>query len=267
MRFGLDFVPIEGNRCNSTVKGGCVLARNEDFLMRSLGLAAICVILGAASAGAGGYTVPVTEAPVVPVAAAPARDWAGPYAGLTLGYAFGGDDDIGYSRNNRMLGDVGKYELSGFNAGLQIGYRWQKDRWVFGPELGILGGNIKDSFDADGYHGENKLKNAIELRLKTGYLINPETMLFGVAGVSRAKFDYSMLGSGGYGDAAIDDSFSRTGYVLGLGVERRLTDSLSLTGSYEYANYGKETLDDGTGISTRATPKFGNVKIGVNFNF
>lgn len=238
--------------------------------MRNFGLAAIVVIpavLASASAGAGGYTVPVTEPSIVAPVAAPAQDWTGPYAGLTLGYAFGGDDDIGYSVNDRLRGDVGSYELSGLNAGLNIGYRWQRDHWVFGPELSLVGGDIKDSFDADGYDGENKLKNAIELRLKAGYLLNPETMLFGVAGVSRAKFDYSVLGAGGYGPAAIDDSFSRTGYVLGFGVERRLTDRISVTGGYEYANYGKETLEDSAGVSTRATPKFSNVKIGVNFNF
>ena len=71
-------------------------------------------------------------------------DFKSAYAGITLGYAFGGDDDIGV----RPPGvDIGSAELSGWNAGLRLGYRWQRDRWVVGPEIAYVGGDISDDFD------------------------------------------------------------------------------------------------------------------------
>ena len=84
--------------------------------------------------------------PLGAVAAPVASEWQGAYAGITLGYAFGGDDDIGA----RPPGiDIGNAELSGANAGLRLGYRWQRDRWVVGPELAYVAGDISDDFEFD----------------------------------------------------------------------------------------------------------------------
>ncbi|WP_323716175.1 outer membrane protein [Paracoccus aminovorans] len=215
--------------------------------------------LGAAAANAGGYTPPVVDTGVVaPITeVAPVGNWQGGYAGLTLGYAFGGDDDVGVSG---VTPD--SLEMSGANGGVRLGYRWQKDRWVFGPELGYEGGNIKDSFSTDGYDAESKVKNVLALRMKTGYEVAPNTLVYGIAGVARGKIDYSVTGNG----ADINDTYTKTGYIVGLGAERMINDKWSVTGEYEYANFGKEKLSDGTN-TTNATPKFHNIKLGVNFKF
>ena len=221
------------------------------------------------AANAGGYTPPVVETGVIaPVGeAAPVGDWAGGYAGLTLGYAFGGEDDVGIDSATGVGGTPDELKLSGVNAGVHVGYRWQKDRWVFGPELGYEGGNVKDSFSTDGYDAETKIKNVLALRMKTGYEVSPGMLVYGIAGVARAKVDYSVEGAGSAGAIDLDDSYSKTGYIVGLGAEKKLSDRMSVTGEYEYASFGKETLEDGLGASTRSTPKFHNVKLGLNFKF
>lgn len=230
--------------------------------MKRIAALAGFVTFAAAAAQAGGYVPPVVEpAPVAPVVVAPVGAWQGGYGGLTLGYAFSGKDEVGIDTPTGVT-TPGKLELSGANAGLRLGYRWQKDRWVFGPELGYEGGNIKDDMPEGGYEAESKIKNVLALRFKTGYEVNPGTLVYGIAGVGRAKVDYSVSGTG----LDIDDSFNRTGYILGLGVEKQLTDRVSLTGEYEYANFGKENLADGL-TETKATPKYNNVKLGVNFKF
>ncbi|WP_420344688.1 outer membrane protein [Paenirhodobacter sp.] len=228
-------------------------------------------LIGATAVCAGGYGATPVEAPVAApvVAAAPVVDWSGGYAGVALGYAFGADDRVGLSENGGPVASTGEnLKLNGFDGALRGGYRWQADRWVFGPELSIEGGDISDSFGTDfagdPLSGETKLKYMAALRLKSGYLLNDQTLIYGMAGVAQAKFDYDVSSGAGW---AVDDSFSRTGYLLGLGIERRLTESLSLTGEYEYANFGKETLDGSAGMSTEATPKFSKVRVGVNFNF
>lgn len=235
--------------------------------MRAAFLTAPLAATLAFAANAGGYTPPVVETGVVApiVETAPVGDWAGGYAGLTLGYAFNGEDRVGVDQPE--VGSPAELELSGANAGIHAGYRWQRDRWVFGPELGFEGGNIKDSFSTGGYDAESKIKNVLALRMKTGYLLDNGMLVYGIAGVARAKVDYSVEGTGDSGPIAVDTSFSRTGYILGLGAEKKLNERMSLTGEYEYANFGKETLEDGLGASTRATPKFHNVKLGLNFKF
>ncbi|QFG38268.1 outer membrane immunogenic protein [Paracoccus pantotrophus] len=210
------------------------------------------------AANAGGFTPPIVDSDVTaPVVEAPAGEWAGGYAGLTLGYAFAGDDAVGVNGTT-----VDKLELGGANAGVRLGYRWQRDRWVIGPELGFEAGNVKDSFSTAGYDAESKVKNLLALRLKTGYVLNSDVLLYGIAGVARAKVEYSITGNG----AAIRDDYSKTGYVVGLGAEKKLTDRMSLTGEYEYANFGTENLSDGT-FDTNATPDYHNLKLGLNFKF
>ncbi|MDB6179732.1 porin family protein, partial [Paracoccus sp. Z330] len=57
---------------------------NSLFLFASTGVAA-----------AGGYSAPSEVVPVVAPVAQPSFDWAGAYGGLSVGYAFGGDDRVG----------------------------------------------------------------------------------------------------------------------------------------------------------------------------
>ncbi len=235
-------------------------------VLKSLILSAPLAVAAAVAANAGGYSAPVVEAAVAPVVeVVPAGDWAGAYAGATLGYAFGGKDEVGVNAPGANSGMINsdKLKLNGANAGVHVGYRWQKDRWVFGPELGFSGGNIKDSFDDGTIEASSKIKNVLALRMKTGYEVKPDLLVYGIAGVARAKVDYEVAGAG----ADIKDSFSRTGYVLGLGVEKKLNERMSVTGEYEYANFGKETLEDAAGNTTKATPKYNNIKVGLNFRF
>lgn len=216
--------------------------------------AAAATVFTIPAAHAGGYVAPMIE--VEPLVTA-APSWQGAYVGATLGYAFGGDDRIG----NRPPGaDLGKAELSGANLGLRLGYAWQRDRWVYGPEIGITGGSIKDSFDTADGRFESKVNHMLALRLKAGYLVQDDTLLYGIAGWQRGDFTYDDLGT--------EVDYDADGYVLGLGVEKRLSERWSVTGEYEYANFGRTdvTLPVSGGASV-ATPEHSNVKLGVNYRF
>lgn len=229
---------------------------------------AIPVALAGVSAQAGGYITPAAAVPFVTPAS-----WEGAYVGASLGYAFGGDDVVGLYRDGDWLRDVTNYEMSGLALGLNVGYRWENGNWVFGPELGVVGGDVKDSVSAGasngGYSGESKLKQAVNLRFKAGYIGSADrnTLIYGMVGVSKASFDYSVTGVGDFGEVSIDDEINPTGYIFGFGIERRLNESLSVLTEFEYANYGKTHLVDVGGTSTEATPKFNTVRIGLNYRF
>ena len=236
----------------------------------TLALAAPIALATAFAANAGGYVAPIVEPVVAPVIQpTPVGDWQGAYAGATLGYAFNGKDRVGIAQGPEAgVHNIDTLKLSGVNGGLRVGYRWQRNNWVYGPELGYEVGNIEDSFDdVGGYAAESKIKNVLALRFKTGYLVTPDTQVYGIIGAARAKIDnYTVEGDGAGGSAAIEESFNRSGYIVGLGVEKQINDKWSITGEYEYANFGKKTVNDGAAY-TRATPKYHNVKLGVNFRF
>lgn len=219
--------------------------------------ATVAALLSVPAAHAGGFTAPVVEVEPAPVVTPAPANWQGGYAGITLGYAFGGDDDIGV----RPPGvDIGSAELSGANAGLRLGYRWQRDRWVVGPELSYVAGEISDSFDfgVDGEF-ESQVNNMLGLRLKTGYLVRPDTLVYGIAGWQKGDFTYTVNGN--------DIDYDADGYVVGLGVERQLTERMSVTGEYEYTNFGTTHVDLAPGVVSAATPEHSNVKLGLNFRF
>ncbi|WBU64111.1 outer membrane protein [Paracoccus aerodenitrificans] len=223
---------------------------------------------------AGGYVAPIVAPAVLPVEVIEPLTWQGGYAGVTLGYAFSGDDEVGIGQGNeRTYTTPNELELSGANYGLRLGYRWQRAGgsrdWVFGGELGYEGGDISDDFTTDGYSAENEVNSVLALRLKAGPLNNVKnTWFYGILGIGRIDYDYTVYGTEGVAGAVdINEGQTSTGYIVGLGVERKFNTNWSLSGEWEYHNYGKDHLEDVNGKSTEATPDWHTIKIGLNYQF
>lgn len=228
-------------------------------------------VVAAPAAFAGGYQPPVVETGVVAaVTEVSYGDWAGAYAGATLGYVLSGDERVGFSdASDNFIGDVGKVDLSGVTGGVRLGYRMQRDAWVFGVELGYEAMGVDGDVTFDNAVGDgtitSNVDNVMALRFKTARVINEQTLFYGIAGVARGKFSYDLAGTVPPA-ADTSKSYSHSGYVLGLGVERKLSDRLSVTGEWEYGRFGKTDLDLG-GVVTRATPKYNQLRLGVNYRF
>ena len=224
--------------------------------------AVAAAILSAGAVHAGGFTAPTVEVePVTPVVVtAEPADWAGAYGGLTLGYAFGGEDEIGVFDGDTFLGDLGTVELNGANAGIRAGYRWQRNRWVVGPEISYEMGDISDEFDLeDGGSFDSQVDNLLAIKVKTGYAVRPDTLVYGIAGWQTGDFTYDVNG--------VETEYDAEGYVLGLGAERKLNDRMSVTGEWEYSDFGTTDLEIAPGFTTNASSKFNNLKLGLNFKF
>lgn len=240
-------------------------------------IASGAAMLAVNAASAGGFIAPVVDTAVVapvPVVEAPASDWAGAYGGVSLGYSFGGDDEVGleYFSGGAATGrDTGlaNLDIGGVTGALQAGYRWQRGAWVFGPELAIEGGSVDDSvsFTSRGvdYTAESSVNYIATLALKTGYIVNPQTLVYGTAGLAYGDFTYDL------NDATpASEDYNANGWMLGLGVERKLSDRMSVFAEYQYRDFGSEdvTFPDGSDSTlTVATPSHQNVRLGVNFSF
>ncbi|WBU56873.1 outer membrane protein [Paracoccus sediminicola] len=238
-------------------------------------LSALTASFAASAALAGGYIAPLVETEVTPVVVSEPLSWQGAYVGGTLGYGFAGDDEVGIGQGQDFVYTTpDTLELSGAAYGWRLGYRMQRTGaardWVFAGELGYEAGGISDEFDTAGYEASNEISNVLSLRLKSGVLNQAKnTWFYGIAGISQADFDYQISGTNGAAGAVdIDESGkSATGYILGLGIERKLSADWSVTGEWEYHNYGKEHLEDVNGKSTEATPDWQQLKLGLNYQF
>lgn len=243
----------------------------------SAGTASVALLAGSGAAFAGGAIAPVVDVEPVVVEAAPlvAGSWAGAYAGGSVGYSFGGDDQVGFTlledgdEEGSVLG-VGDLEVKGFTAGVHVGYRWQRGNWVFGPELGYEGGSVDDSatLDVDGVTlgAESTVNSILSLVMKTGYTVNPQTLVYGTFGAARGDFDFTLS----EGDDSATTGYKASGVAAGMGVERSLGARTSVFAEYQYRDFGKETVefsDEDTTLRTNATPKHSNVKVGMNFRF
>lgn len=245
--------------------------------MRRFHLSTLCALGAASFAGgawAGGYVAPVAApvevAPVVEVA--PASDWAGGYAGASLGYSFGADDEVGLDfREDGGLernSDIGAVDIKGPTAGLHAGYRWQRGNWVFGPELWVEGGSVdaRDDLALDDFSLESQVNYIVGLQMKTGYAVNSATLVYGTAGAVHGDFDYTLSTAAG----SQTQNYDASGYSLGLGVERKLNPNLSVFAEWQYRNFGKTDVtfsEGGLEAVSRATPEHHNVKVGINFSF
>lgn len=229
------------------------------------------LLSGASAAVAGGFVAQAVDVePIVVAPTAPTATWAGGYAGGSLGYSFGGDDVVGLNADDEGGFGLAEVNVKGFTGGVHAGFRWQRGNWVFGPELGIEGGSV-DASDTAVLDGldidiESSVNYILTLALKTGYVVNPQTLVYGTFGAARGDFDYSATAE----TFAQTVSYNRTGWVAGLGVERAFTPTTSVFAEYQFRDFGSETItftEGGEDLDTIATPKHSNIKVGVNFRF
>jgi opacity protein-like surface antigen len=115
----------------------------------------------------------------------------------------------------------------GLAAGAQLGYNWQSHHVVYGLEGDI---SFADTETID-WLGS--------LRGRVGYLLQPGLLVYGTAGL-------------GFVSAFDTDA----GFVYGLGVEGRLSDTMSAR--LEYLSFENDSVnDDGVGV----------IRAGLNFKF
>ncbi|RYH10390.1 outer membrane protein [Tropicimonas sp. IMCC6043] len=209
---------------------------------------------------------------LIPASVAPFREpplmvdrFIGAHAGVSLGFAAPGNDEVGISGPG-IAGteDIGELGLGGAGFALQVGYRWDLDTVLLGVEASARLGNISADFDTDAGEGSNELTGALSLRGELGWEARSDTLFYGFAGATLGSFDYELSRTGG---GEIDDSFSRTGYIGGVGVERALNETWSLRGEYQYSNFGSEELEGAGGYSTKVTPDFHSFSLGLNYSF
>jgi outer membrane immunogenic protein len=183
-------------------------------------------------------------APVAPVAELPVASWAGPYAGVNIGYGFSG----------RVEEPGNTINTDGFLGGAFVGYNYQMDNFVLGAE-GDIGYN--------GMKGDNagvEAKGGVEgsLRARLGYAVSPDILVYGTAGGAGQNLKIT--------DAAGSDRNTMFGWTAGVGTDIKLTDNVFGRVEYRYTDYGSEDFNTGAGARS-FDARDNRVTFGVGMKF
>ncbi|WP_274426802.1 outer membrane protein [Chelativorans sp. YIM 93263] len=162
------------------------------------------------------------QPPAAPMAVAPVATWAGPYAGIALGYGFEGKfetDDVEVEER-----------ADGFVGSAFAGWNGQSEAFVYGVE-GDVGYNGMDVED-----GDDEFKYGVDgsLRARLGYAITNDVLVYGTAGGAATRIK---------AESPIDsDTATAIGWTAGAGTDVKLTEQSFARLEYRYTDYGSETL-------------------------
>ncbi|MGY4158092.1 opacity protein-like surface antigen [Bradyrhizobium sp. USDA 4461] len=213
-------------------------------------------------------------------------NWSGGYIG---GHVGGGYGRTSFSNPYGPSIYGGIVDTPAFLAGGQIGYNWQKNRWVFGIELdasGVVSDGTNTCLAPSGFVVSANCKAGPSLFAsgtgRVGYAFGAlgHTLAYLKAGVAWQNNRGDVVNNvegGGLPQEKTHFDDGRLGGVIGLGVERALTPAWSVNVEYDYLHFG------GPSVATAATVQYPSAilppnttnlssnyhigKIGLNYHF
>ncbi|HJT80520.1 MAG TPA: outer membrane beta-barrel protein [Chthoniobacterales bacterium] len=195
-------------------------------------------------------------------------DWTGPYVGVHAGGQFG--DSV---THDFATGRVFGYDQSGFNGGLQVGYNFQWNWLVLGPEIDVgymnVEGegveprfpNVRGETDSDFY---TTMRGRIGVRLNCGgcWLLYATGGAIGMNYTTRYHVDPNFF------DARGNDF--NWGYTVGGGVERKIGRHWSVKAEYLYFSTDEQSFGEpiaGVPVDFRAESRGHIIRGGLNYQF
>lgn len=226
--------------------------------------------------------------------------FTGVQAGVTLGYEDASMDwdtdliiDAFNPSNTAAPGANSSKSLddSAFAYGVFGSYSMAlNDSWILGAELAYQGSDISDSMNSiPGFfptpsnqtEAEVEVNDTFLLGIKGGYLLNPTTLAYSTLSATLTEVEVS---SNCPSDGAIcnpgsparsdNDDDNITGWALAVGVEKSLSNNLSVRAEYRYADLGtaevsavKQESGESYGIDADVDVTSQTLQIGAAYKF
>lgn len=127
----------------------------------------------------------------------------------------------------------------GFIGGIVYGTSWQFDRWVLGTDSHFSWSDSDTGANtaANGLSASAEVEWSSSSRVRAGYLMKPNLLVYGTLGVAFADVDVSggLIAGGG-------DDERLTGFQYGGGVEAALSNRWFARAEYLHTDYGDENF-------------------------
>lgn len=203
---------------------------------------------GAADLGAAPRTSAVT---------APAYDWSGFYAGLHVGYRWGG----GYRDQFNFF-----YATNGVAAGPYLGYNWQFSKVVVGLEgdWSFTANSLSSTNFAPGFLAP--LNGFGTLRGRLGVAFD-RVLVYGTAGAVIASQTYVTSNQVVLNGFLPRSTRTHLGWTAGAGIEAAVTETLVARAEYLYVNPGSRNYNIGGGDWQASIQPAHVLRVGLAYKF
>lgn len=212
--------------------------------------------------------------------------WAGLYAGLHTGYAWGNSGPYMAANNARGQKDdlfpLPNVRPDGGLGGVQLGYNWQMGKLVVGSELDISGDNVKDEGAMSPVWGQTPNGQGIfsttydwlaTARLRMGVVPTSALLLYMTGGLAVAHVTDTAIDTTSYVDI-VPRTYSATstlfGGTIGAGLEYAVTPRWSVKAEYLYAVFNKTAPQTETSDYHPLAGfdhKLNIARLGINYKF
>lgn len=238
--------------------------------------------------------------PPAPIIAAPIFTWTGFYVGGTLGVAFGGNNSPVFTAgglfptpNSNLVPGKGGGNAA-FTGGIQAGYNWQVNQFVYGLETDLnyrAGSNrLNGTYPTNpiGYgaaypsytlSGFDRGRWYGTLRARAGVTFD-RALIYATGGLAYGEVNGGgavvVNGAGGFPPVPFGNVGGgrgwRAGWVLGGGVEYAINNNLTVKAEYLHVDLGKTTSIYAFGggalnYRLRNTNTDNIVRVGLNYKF
>lgn len=198
-------------------------------------------------------------------------DWSGFYLGVNGGYAWADTEtsensitttgallglDIGQLEEDTYFGPDRSGTMEGGFGGIQAGYNFQHNSWVYGVEADYQYASVSGSESFLGspegptYETSAELRHFGTLRGRLGYAFDT-VLIYGTGGLAVGRLETDVDITGGLPGAippeqtySAGDERTVVGYTIGAGVEAAIARSnWTVKAEYLYADLGGEDID------------------------
>jgi outer membrane immunogenic protein len=232
-------------------------------LFKTAIIAALCVTaVSTASFAAGKKTSSGTE------------NWAGPYAGLSIGYIQDRSELYNGESYYKAVGSYNPGNTNNIAFGGQAGINWQGGKTVYGFEadaFGIYGETklgFKNSNNTNAFQGQD-LNATASLRARLGMVIEKAptylegSMIYATGGLALLQTTSYHWDNNQYDDS----KRLYTGWTLGAGLEKKVSSDASFKLEGRYTNFGAKHWSDASDEPFGANPSTLAITTGINYHF
>lgn len=191
-------------------------------------------------------------------ARADASDWSGLYAGLNAGGGIGETAD-----NHPIASQSFDEDISGFIGGILIGYNHSiSPNLIAGIEADLSSANLAASGPCTAFlfTCQSTIDWVASIRARGGTTIG-DTLLFATGGVAFTESYHSTTPA----FVGFDDRAFRTGWVVGLGAEKQLSNEFTVGLEGLYYDFGNAATVGGT--SDRIEMNLFTVRARISYRF
>lgn len=184
-------------------------------------------------------------------AALPPAAWSGLYLGFNAAGGFGDVEAAGFDHDS--------FSYNGWLLGAHAGYALQTGNLVAALEADIAWSNLSEDATAAGASLTASSDWLTSARMRLGYAAD-SYLIYLTGGLALSDFDLTLSDAAGGGS----DSAILGGYVIGAGVEMKLTPGASVRFEALHYGFGEDRLTPGiSGLDTETD--FTTVRAGVSF--